>query len=305
MTNDEETGRKTGAAANDPPEAAPPPPPPPPEDADAADADAAPPPPPAAGAAPPSDLRPSAGKRKGAGFDLGYLFSFFFRDPRVVPKLLFGCLAFLFIPVLGIGLVALAGYSLATTRGALRGDDHPMPEWDDLGAILLDGLKVAVVVLAYSAAGAVAGICFLAFTALWVAIGESVGSPAVVLLSVFGVIVTLFFVTFLVLVLKGLLPVGLLRLAATDRLGDAFRLSGHLSLIQANLGTFFFLLLSLVLFHVLSEATVLLCIIGIVPGVVWGAAASGAAIGHAGRLMGLRVESPAPDLPTAPPAAPA
>lgn len=294
MTNDEETGRKTDEAPSEAPgaagDAAAPPPPPP--------ADAGPP-------APPPDLEPSAGRRKGTGFDLGYLFSFFFRDPRVVPKLLFGCLAFLFIPVLGIGLVALAGYSLATARGALRGDEHPMPEWDDLGAILLDGLKVAVVVLAYSAAGAVAGIGFLGFTALWVAIGESVGSPAVVILSVFGVVVTLFFVSFLVLVLKGLLPVGLLRLAATDRLGDAFRLSGHLRLIQAHLGTFFFLLLSLILFHILSEATVLLCIIGIVPGVFWGAAASGAAIGHAGRLMGVRVAAAAPDRLPAPPAAPA
>lgn len=282
MTHDEETGRKTDEA----PDGAP-------EDAAPADAAAPPPPPPAESAAPPPPPDLDPGKRKGTGFDLGYLFSFFFRDPRVVPKLLFGCLAFLFIPVLGIGLVALAGYALATARGALRGDEHPMPEWDDLGAILLDGLKVAVVVLAYSAAGAAAGICFLGFTALWVAIGESVGSPAVVILSVFGVVVTLFFVSFLVLVLKGLLPVGLLRLAATDRLGDAFRLSGHLRLIQANLGTFFFLLLSLILFHLLSEATVLLCIIGIVPGVFWGAAASGAAIGHAGRLMGVRVVSAA------------
>lgn len=302
MTNDEDTGRKTDPAANETPEAAAPHAAPAPE----ADAAAPPPPPPAAGAPPPPppDPAPSAGRPKDTGFDLGYLFSFFFRDPRLVPKLLFGCLAFLFIPVLGIGLVALAGYSLATTRGVLRGDEHPMPEWDDLGAILLDGLKAAVVVLAYSAAAAAAGLCFLAFSALWVAIGESVGSPAVVLLSVFGVIVTLFFVTFLVLVLKGLLPVGLLRLAATDRLGDAFRLSGHLRLIQANLGTFFFLLLSLVLFHILSEATVLLCIVGIVPGVVWGAAASGAAIGHAGRLMGLRAEAAAPDPPPALPAAP-
>ena len=293
MTHDEETGRKTDEA----PDGAP-------EDAAPAGAGAAPPPPPPAESAsppPPPDLDPDAGRRKGTGFDLGYLFSFFFRDPRVVPKLLFGCLAFLFIPVLGIGLVALAGYALATARGALRGDEHPMPEWDDLGAILLDGLKVAVVVLAYSAAGAAAGICFLGFIALWLVIGESVGSPAVVVLAVFGVVVTLFFVSFLVLVLQGLLPVGLLRLAATDRLGDAFRLRGHLSLIQANLGTFFFLLLSLVLFHLLSEATVLLCIIGIVPGVFWGVAASGAAMGHAGRLMGVRVEAAAVHrLPAAP-----
>ena len=97
MTHDEETGRKTDEA----PDGAP-------EDAAPADAAAPPPPPPAESAAPPPPPDLDPGKRKGTGFDLGYLFSFFFRDPRVVPKLLFGCLAFLFIPVLGIGLVALA-----------------------------------------------------------------------------------------------------------------------------------------------------------------------------------------------------
>ena len=83
---------------------------------------------------------------------------------------------------------------------------------------------------------------------------------------------------------------GLLRLAATNRLGEAFRFNEHLTLIRGHLGTFLFLLLTLLLFHLLSEATILLCLIGIVPGTVWAFAASGAAIGHAGRLMGVRLE---------------
>lgn len=264
------------------------PPPPPPPAGSPGPVPAAPPPPPpdGSGAAPPA----GGNRPRTDGFDLGYLFGFVFRDPRVMPKLLLGCLAFLFIPVFGLGLVALAGFGLGTTRGVLRGDDHPMPEWDDLGGILVDGLKVAVVFLAYTAVGAVVGGAFLAFAAFWAFVGDSIGNPAVVILSVFGGIVTIFFVAFLALLLKGLLPMGLLRLAATNRLGEAFRFNEHLALIRGNLGTFLFLLLTLILFHFLSEATILLCLIGIVPGIVWGFAASGAAIGHAGRLMGVRVE---------------
>lgn len=258
-----------------------PPPPPPPAGGLAAPA----PPPPPGEAAPARTNRP-----RSDGFDLGYLFAFVFRDPRVMPKLLLGCLAFLFIPVLGLGLVALAGFGLGTTRGLLRGDEHPMPEWDDLGGILVDGLRVAVLFLAYVAVGAIVGGAFVGFAAFWAIVGESIGEPAVVILSVFGGVVTLFFVAFLALLLNGLLPLGLLRLAATNRLGEAFRFNEHLTLVRGHLGTFLFLLLTLLLFHIVSEATILLCLIGIVPGTVWAFAASGAAIGHAGHLMGVRIE---------------
>ena len=258
-----------------------PPPPPPPAGGLAAPA----PPPPSGEAAPARTNRP-----RSDGFDLGYLFAFVFRDPRVMPKLLLGCLAFLFIPVLGLGLVALAGFGLGTTRGLLRGDEHPMPEWDDLGGILVDGLRVAVLFLAYVAVGAIVGGAFVGFAAFWAIVGESICDPAVVILSVFGGVVTLFFVAFLALLLNGLLPLGLLRLAATNRLGEAFRFNEHLTLIRGHLGTFLFLLLTLLLFHIVSEATILLCLIGIVPGTVWAFAASGAAIGHAGHLMGVRLE---------------
>lgn len=258
-----------------------PPPPPPPAGSLAAPA----PPTPSGEAAPARTNRP-----RSDGFDLGYLFAFVFRDPRVMPKLLLGCLAFLFIPVLGLGLVALAGFGLGTTRGLLRGDEHPMPEWDDLGGILVDGLRVAVLFLAYVAVGAIVGGAFVGFAAFWAIVGESIGEPAVVILSVFGGVVTLFFVAFLALLLNGLLPLGLLRLAATNRLGEAFRFNEHLTLVRGHLGTFLFLLLTLLLFHIVSEATILLCLIGIVPGTVWAFAASGAAIGHAGHLMGVRIE---------------
>lgn len=278
------TAEDPGGLPPDPPLGSAEPPPPPP------------PPPPGSPGAPPdasldSEAAPAPTNRpRSDGFDLGYLFAFVFRDPRAMPKVLLGCLAFLFIPVLGLGLVALAGFGLGTTRGLLRGDEHPMPEWDDLGGILVDGLKVAVVFLAYAAVGAVVGGAFLGFTAFWALVGESIGNPAVVILSVFGGVVTIFFVAFLALLLNGLLPMGLLRLATTNRLGEAFRFNEHLTLIRANLGTFLFLLLTLLLFHFISEATILLCVIGIVPGVVWGFAASGAAIGHAGHLMGVRLE---------------
>ena len=199
-----------------------------------------------------------------------------------------GCVAVLAIPVFGLGLVALLGYGLRTARATLRGDANPLPEWDDLTGILTDGLRAAAVVLGYGAIGALVAGAFLVFSFIWAAIGEAVGSPLGVIVSLIGLLGGLVFVALLILLLQGLLPIGILKLAAGGTIGPAFAFNDSVALIRANLGNFLFLLLSLLLFNILSQASVVLCIVGAIPGMFWGFAAWGAAIGHAGRLMGVR-----------------
>jgi hypothetical protein len=50
--------------------------------------------------------------------------------------------SFLSVPVLGFGL--------RITRNVLRGDDVPLPSWDDVGGILRDGVKLWAVVTIWS-----------------------------------------------------------------------------------------------------------------------------------------------------------
>ncbi len=235
---------------------------------------------------------PPSSAPKSAPFDLGALFGFAFRDPRSLSKFLIGCFAVVLIPLFGLGLVALLGFLVGTARGALRGDEHPMPEWDDPGGLLLDGLKVLGVILAYAAAAAVVGLTLLGFTVFWVGIGKSMGSAAVTVASVFGVLVSVIFLMLLVLFAKAVLPAGILQLAATGQFGAAFRINESLAMVRANSSTYLCLLLTLILFSVLADATVLLCFVGVIPGAFWGFAASGAAIGHAGRSMGVKARSP-------------
>ena len=57
------------------------------------------------------------------------------------------------------------------------------------------------------------------------------------------------------------------------------------------------MLLTLILFAIVSDVTFLLCLIGAIPGYFWGITAAGAAVGHTGRLMGVFAwsrESPEP-----------
>ncbi|RMD47916.1 MAG: DUF4013 domain-containing protein, partial [Candidatus Thermofonsia bacterium] len=51
----------------------------------------------------------------------------------------------LFIP-----LPLLIGYQLGVTRRVMAGAENPLPEWDDLGTLFMDGLSVLVARLVYA-----------------------------------------------------------------------------------------------------------------------------------------------------------
>ena len=238
----------------------------------------APPPPP-----PPS---PPAPKR----FDIGYLFGFAFRDPKALSKFMIGSLMVLLIPLLGLGLLALLGFGVRTARGTLRGDEHPMPDWDDFGGVLADGLKALGVVLGYSLAVIAMGAVVVGIGILWAVIGQSMGSPVVVVTSVLGSVASVIFLVFAALIAKALIPAGIMQLAATGRFSAAFRLNENIAWIRGSFGTYVVMLLTLILFAIVSDLTILLCLVGAIPGYFWGVTAAGAAMGHTGRLMGVRVE---------------
>ena len=202
--------------------------------------------------------------------DLGDILGVPFRDPRALPKFLGGCLAVLGILVFGLGLLALLGFGFQTAVRARQGEEHPMPEWDDLGSLLGDGLRVLGVILGY-------GLLVLALTAVsgivsFIPLLGGLASPLVWLLG---------------LVTSLLLPVGLVQMVATGEIRSAFQIQDNIRLVQAHLGTYIFLLLIVILIEVLSSASGVLCVVGAIPGFFWGAAANGTAFGRAARVMGI------------------
>lgn len=233
---------------------------------------------------PPPPPTPPAPER----FNLGHLFGFAFRDPNALSKFVIGSLMVVLIPLFGLGLFALLGFGVRTARGALRGDEHPMPDWDDFGGLLVDGLKAFGVILGYTLAAVAMALVLLAIGIFWGLIGESMGSPAMVVTSVLGSVAAIFFLVFLALIAKALIPMAIVQLAATGRFTAAFRLNENITWVRGSFGTYIVLLLTLILFSIIADATVLLCLIGAIPGYFWGVTAAGAAVGHTGRLMGVR-----------------
>jgi hypothetical protein len=80
--------------------------------------------------------------------DLGKAFSFAFKDPSWFPKFIVGAV-FMLLSIVLIGIFVLAGYFIQVTQRVMRQDPNPLPEWSDIGVMLIVGFKFCVVYLIY------------------------------------------------------------------------------------------------------------------------------------------------------------
>src|SRR5262245_5622387 len=92
--------------------------------------------PPAGSSVPP---RSGAPPQPGSSLDFGRTLGFFFQDPNWVQKLIVGSL-FTLLSFVFIGGVFIAGYAVRLIRRAARGETYPLPEWDDLGGMFMEGV---------------------------------------------------------------------------------------------------------------------------------------------------------------------
>ena len=92
----------------------------------------------------------------------GEAFTFIPKGPNWISKALMGVVFALFLPLGGIGVIPLFGWSIAIARGVIHGRDDVLPEWSDLGQILIDGVKTAVIMFVWNLPGfALSGIASL------------------------------------------------------------------------------------------------------------------------------------------------
>lgn len=216
----------------------------------------------------------NGGNAASGTLDLGAILGGPFRDPRAVPKFLGGCLAVIGILFFGLGLLALLGFSFQTAQRARQGEEHPMPEWADIGSLLGDGLRVLGVVLGYLLPVLVLTVVLgiLGFIPVLGGLANLVLGPLSLLLGLLGTV---------------LMPVAIAQMVASNEIGSAFRIQENLRLIQSNLGTYVVFVLIVLLIEVAEAATLALCGIGLIPGMFWSHAATGTALGRMARAMGI------------------
>lgn len=221
--------------------------------------------------------------------DFGKCFRFVVEDPDWIKKVLIGG-AFVLASFLIVGLFFVSGYWVRFLRGVAAGEARPLPEWDDLGGIFRDGLKVVGAYFLYTA-GVFAALGALGAVALVVGVGigqlshtsERAGEAAgalggLVIAGAYGLFMLL------ALVLAVFLPAVFVRVAVKDRFGEAFAFREHVGFIRVNLGNYALSLVIYLVANFLSQFGALLCCVGLFPAVFWSYLILGYALGETVRL---------------------
>jgi hypothetical protein len=206
-----------------------------------------------------------------------------------VKKVLIGGV-FALLSVMIVGAFFIAGYWVRFLRRVAAGDPRPLPEWDDLGAISSDGLKLVGAYFVY-----VLGILVmvLALGCIVVLVGFGIGGlphsshearSALAALGGLALVVVYGLFALLGLALAIFLPAVFVRVALKDRFQEAFAFRETVRFIQANLGNYALSLVFYLVANFASQFGFLLCCVGVFPAVFWSYLVLGYALGETVRL---------------------
>ena len=221
--------------------------------------------------------------------DIGRCFRFVVDDPDWIKKILIGG-AFTLASSFIVGFFFVAGYWVRLLKRVAAGEPRPLPEWDDLGGIFGDGLKVVGVYAVYllavivllSGLGCVAGL--LVFGVSGLGRGSEGVSEMLGALGGLG-LVGLYLVFFVLnLALSLYLPAALVRVAVRGEFKDGFDTRANIEFIRANLVNY---ALSLVFYLVASFAAqfgFVLCCVGVFPCAFWALLILGYGLGETVRM---------------------
>ena len=201
--------------------------------------------------------------------DLGRAFRFVVEDPNWIKKILIGG-AFTLLAAVLVGAPFVMGYLVRLTRNAARGEAHPLPEWDDLGGLFMDGLRALAVYLGHLAAALIlpvtaGGLLLVVITAsahggAGDVIGPLAGFAMVGVYAVGGL---------LMLALMVYVPAAVLRFALYDRVSAGFEPREVIGIIQRNPGQYLLAVLLYLVANFASQVGIVLCCVGVFPLGFW------------------------------------
>jgi hypothetical protein len=217
--------------------------------------------------------------------DFGRSFTLVTEDPDWIKKILIGG-AFTLLSALLVGIPFVLGYFARTLRNVVDGAARPLPEWDDLGGIFSEGLRLAAVYFVYVIGGAIVASapgCLLLVPAM-LASGSRHGEAAGAALAGLGGLAFYGLTMLFSLAMLVYLPAALTRAALRGTVADGFDWRAVVGFIRANAGNY---LLSLVIYLVagfLAQLGLLLCCVGVFPAAFWAYLVLAVALGQTVRL---------------------
>lgn len=167
--------------------------------------------------------------------DLGKAFTFVFEDDEWITKILIAAAILLLgtlfswlllIPLI-LAVALLGGYGVEIIRMVLRGEVDKLPEWDDWGALIADGLKVIVIGIVYALPLIVIACCLAlpiaGFSENAEAVSATLGAFLACLSLLYGIALSIVY------------PAAVAFFAAEDDLSAAFRFGDVFRFVGDNL----------------------------------------------------------------------
>jgi hypothetical protein len=231
-------------------------------------------------ALPPTTAKPS--------LDFARAFRFVFDDPNWVKKVLMGSL-FTLLGVFIIGGVFLAGYFSRLIQRAARGEEHPLPEWDDFGDLFSTGLRALGAYLAHLAVimlplGGV--VLFMVLITGGLSSANHEAAEGLGALAGVGVMGAYAFMMLGMVALLVYFPAAITRLALSERFGAAFEVQANIAFIRRNLMNYLLAIVFYLVANFAAQFGVVLCCVGVLPTTFWSLCVFGFALGETARLGG-------------------
>ena len=91
--------------------------------------------------------------------EIGKAFTFVTSEEDWIKKIAIGGVLILinFIPI--IPMMLMFGYQIKVAQNVIRGDEHPLPEWEEWGQLFMDGAIVWVAIFLYALPAILMTIC--------------------------------------------------------------------------------------------------------------------------------------------------
>lgn len=228
----------------------------------------------------------SPGTTGGGTVDFGRAFQFYFEDPDWVRKTLIGGGLYLggtlLIIVLGLGLLLyaiVAGYAMRVMQRAYAGDPRPLPEWEDYGGMMRDGLKLVGLSILYGLI--VFGVPAIGFAVVGLVGGAAASAGSDVAGGLTALAMLGMNLVFLVggLVLAIYLPSAIARMTLYQRFGAGLEVRENIALIRRNPANYAIAVVLVLLANFVAQIGIVLCCIGIFATSFWSVCVMGFALG--------------------------
>jgi hypothetical protein len=232
--------------------------------------------------------------------EIGKAFTFVPSEDDWIKKLGIGAVIVLFTGIIPIiPMIFLVGYGIRVGKNVVRGEEHPLPDWDEWGELFMDGAVVSVATFVYALPIVVLGLCMLLLSLP--ALAESwdsgeIGFSAISGAATAGIFAMCCIFFLYALVLIAVVPALYAQYIRTEEFGPLFRVGEVLGIARDNIGDIILvsvaaIVAALLLGLISSILSITICggFIATLVGTVW----INVAMGHMYGQIAAKIESKA------------